>query len=66
VKLSFKQLTNSKNSEFSSRRVVSKNVTKMAWWWRDSFSHNTLNQGDRAGDIVAADVPVDCAVAEVK
>ena len=42
-----------------------KNVTKLAWWWRDSFSHNTMNLGDRAGDIVVADVTVDCVVVEV-
>jgi hypothetical protein len=42
-----------------------KNVTKLAWWWWDSFSINTMNWGNCDGCIVVVDVPVDCAVAEV-
>jgi hypothetical protein len=44
---------------------MTKNETKFSWWWWDSFSYNMMNQGDRAGDIVAAGVVVDYAAAEV-
>ena len=48
-----KQLTNREKAEFRSRRSMSKNVTKIAWWLCEVISENTTNQGDRAGGMVA-------------
>jgi hypothetical protein len=44
---------------------MTKNVTKLAWWWRGSFVQNTMNQGDCAGGIVVLVVELKRAASEV-
>ena len=39
---------------------MTKNVTKLAWWWLNSFLENMTNQGDRAGDIIVLDEALNC------
>jgi hypothetical protein len=43
AKLAFKHLTNRKKVDFPTHHATMKNVTKLAWWWWDSFSINTMN-----------------------
>ena len=63
--MTLKQLTNRKKVEFPSRHATTKNVTKLAWWWWDSISKNTTNQGDRARGVVVLGVSLDCVASEV-
>jgi hypothetical protein len=44
---------------------MSKNLTKLTWWWCDSISKNMTNQGDRAGDVVVLGVSLDFVALEV-
>ncbi len=60
-----KILTNRERVNFPTHRAMTKNVTKLAWWWGGSILINTTNQGDRAGCIVAVGVDLDCVASEV-
>ena len=63
--MTLKQLTNRKKVEFPSRRSMTKNVTKLAWWLCEAISNNTTNQGDCAGVNVGFIVYLKRAASEV-
>jgi hypothetical protein len=43
---------------------MSKNVTKLVWWWWGSFLKTMTNQGDLAGDVVVLGVSLNCVASE--
>ena len=52
-------------SECNKMTPMTKNVTKLAWWWLDLCLKNMTNQGGRTGDIIVLDDILNCVALEV-